>query len=169
MEGRGADGMYSKHDTNYRDMGVSKATYYRIRDDLLTLGVLEATRRFDATSIYRVNQDVLLSLSETDESHCETPESQPETSQSHCETRESHSAETKNNTKKNMKDNIEEEQEESACGEAASASAPTAILVDKRIPIGEVGPIQEQPAWPESHCETELVPAGNVWDSENEW
>lgn len=79
------------------DMGLSRATYYRVRDGLLRKKCLTVRQRADQPSVYVVNE---VSLSETHVSHSETPLSHSETKVSHCD-----------NTKK-KEEEIEEEVKE---------------------------------------------------------
>ena len=41
------------------DAGLKKKRFYKYRGDLLTKGLIDARRRAGATTIYRVNEDVL--------------------------------------------------------------------------------------------------------------
>lgn len=99
------DGMFATHDKNYTAMGISKATYYRVRDALIKKELVTVQRVMDGPTVYKVNKDVLdgwnKSLSETSQSHSETKESHTETNESHC-------AETKVNIKGNKKVNFKE-------------------------------------------------------------
>lgn len=90
-----------------KDMGMSRAKYYRVRDSLLEKNCLSQRRSMDGPTIYTVNE---LSLTETHVSTTETPLSPTETKVS-----------LRDNTKK-KEEEIEEEREEES--KSTDADAP---------------------------------------------
>jgi hypothetical protein len=102
-----------------KDMGLSRATYYRVRDSLIGRDLLTVRRNMDSSTEYLVNE---VSLSETDVSHTETVVS-------HTETDVSHSDNTKKNISKNSKKNMKKNN---------SASAPVEPKEDEEPSFEEV-------------------------------
>lgn len=109
------DGMFKTHDKNYDDMDISKATYYRVRGELIKKDLVVVCRRMDNSTVYMINDQGLVNWLK---SHTETNESHTETFESHCETIESLCAETKDNLKSNKKSNLKNNKT------STSASAP---------------------------------------------
>lgn len=154
-ESRGKAGMFSDHDLNYTDMGMSKATYYRVRESLLEKKLIETRRRYNNTTVYQVNVEVLEGYVK---SQPET-QSHPETPQSHSETPESHSAETKKN-QKNIKKNFNESAGASSSPQDKNESNKDdqhvpASLIGSNQPVAPTSPIDETTK-AESHSETDL-------------
>lgn len=164
-ESRGKEGMFSEHDTNYTDMSMSKATYYRVRDSLIEKKLIEPRRRYNNTTVYHVNYDVLSAYVKSQpetQSHTETPES-------HTETFESQRAETKKN-QKNIKKNFNE----SASASSLSKDKNETDKEDQDVlPASPIGANQSVPAQSpieettkaESQSETPLNPR-NLTDAQ---
>jgi len=149
------DGMYATHDKNYKAMGLSKATYYRVRESLMTKKLVAVQRLMDAPTVYTVDKTVLdgwnESLSETSQSHSETDESL-------CETPESHCAETKVNLKGNSKENLKDNISVVADAPTHSvADAPSSLEIKENKEDQETEEPKELTPWPESQSETEQI------------
>lgn len=118
------DETFGTWETNAADMGMSKGTYYRTRDALLEKGLIEVARKYNATSVYRPNLDVLA----TWDSHIgndEATDSHIGNERSHIGNDDSQICETKKNTKKNIKENIKTEEEPMAVADAPASGNPS--------------------------------------------
>lgn len=95
------DELFGTWETNAADMGMSKNRYYRTRDSLLAKGLIEVARKYNGSSVYRVNVDALSHYgnAEGNDSHYGNEDS-------HYGNDDSHYGETKKNIKNNKKKNL---------------------------------------------------------------
>lgn len=157
---RGEGGMWTKQETAADDMGLSKATYYRVRKQLLDLEVIKVQQRMNDTSVYLINEPVLLSLCETKESQPETEGSLCETQGSLSETEGSHCAETKINKKITNKRNSKTTKKTNTVTTAATApEVPQLPLSSKDSKEDQPLTLRTNKSEPSSLCSIEESPA----------
>lgn len=181
---RGEDGMWSTWDVACADMGFKKDRYYSSRKSLLEKGLIKATRRFDDTTVYVIDDEALIAW------HSATQNGDSVTQNEHSVTQNGRSVspETKKNIKKNKKSNLEEEHNEvvasappslnlslqkdkddSSVGEVGAPRLPNlpypsdSNLIDLDDPIGQGSPIKEQRTTRHSVTQNELPPLD--WDT----
>lgn len=115
------------------EMRISRATFYRVRDRLVSRGLIRAVTRGRSTTVYRVDAEALSlsehAHSETLESHSETGLSLSETETSHCEHTEENKKKTEENKKSAPTPVLTSSMEIPSGGSASEASHSPAVTV----------------------------------------